>query len=134
MDSDHYTWVAIFFNWNKQNTYQGFLIVLRWSQILRCSNKNYPRNSLWNQNWSSFFPFLITHWSNSNSLLKQNCPVNIQQLRFNIRIFMSIIRLYYEIMKYWKEQECLVYIEIYFQCSYLCLNVLKVLFWVHRYF
>ena len=72
--------------------------------------------------------------SNSYSLLKQNCPVNIQQLRFNIHIFMSIIRLYYKIMKYWKEQECLVYIEIYFQCSYLCLNVLKILFWVHRYF
>lgn len=132
MDSDYYTWVAILFYWNKQNTYKGFLIVLRWSQILGCSNKNYPRNSLWNQNRSTFFPFLITHWS--NSLLKQNCPVNIRQLRFNICIFIIIIGLYYEIMKYWKEQECLVYIEIHFQCSYLCLNVLKVLFWVHKYF
>lgn len=39
-------------------------------------------------------------------------------------------KLCYEIMKYWKEQECLVYIKIYSQC----LNVLKVLFWVHKYF
>lgn len=127
MDSAYYTRVTVFFIWNKQNNYQSFLTVFKWSQILGCSIKNDPRNWLWKQSGGTLSPFVITHWSNSYSLLKQNHSVNLWQLRFNICIFMTIIRLHHETVQYWKEQECLVYIEVYFQCSDLCLNVLNVL-------